>query len=84
MTEPRRAAKETRHWFNFLEILQEPESPRRGKLLYDILNDEGGVEDPISVDEKYATGGVVGKDYSFDTQGSDCGYLVYPDKSKEN
>ena len=84
MTEPRRAAEETRHWFNFLEILQEPESPRRSKSLYDILNDEGGVEDPISVDEKYATGGVVGKDYSFDTQGSDCKYIVYPDKSKEN
>ena len=84
MTEPRRAAEETRHWFNFLEILQEPESPRRSKSLYDILNDEGGVEDPISVDEKYATGGVVGKDYSFDTQDSYCGYIVYPDKSKEN
>ena len=84
MTEPRRAAEETRHWFNFLEILQEPESPRRMKSLYDILNDEGGVEDPISVDEKYATGGVVGKDYSFDTQDSYCGYIVYPDKSKEN
>lgn len=84
MTEPRRAAEETRHWFNFLEILQEPESPRRRKSLYDILNDEGGVEDPISVDEKYATGGVVGKDYSFDTQDSYCEYIVYPDKSKEN
>ena len=84
MTEPRRAAEETRHWFNFLEILQEPESPRRRKSLYDILNDEDGVEDPISVDEKYATGGVVGKDYSFVAQDSGCEYIVYPDKSKEN
>ena len=85
MTEPRRAAEDDKpRWFNFLEILQEPESPRRKKSLYAILNDEDGVEDPISVDVKYATGGVVGKDYSFDTQDSYCGYIVYPDKSKEN
>ena len=84
MTEPRRAAEETRHWFNFLEILQEPESPRRRKTLYDILNDEDGVEDPISVDVQYATGGIVGEDHSFDTQDSGCEYVVYPDKSKEN
>ena len=84
MTEPRRAAEDKPRWFNFLEILQEPESPRRGKLLYDILDDEDGIEDPISVDVQYATGGVVGKDYSFITQDSDCGYIVYPDKSKEN
>ena len=84
MTEPRRAAEETRHWFNFLEILQEPKSPRRRKSLYDILNDEGGVEDPISVDEKYVTGGVVGKDYSFDPTDFDCGYVIHPDTLKEN
>ena len=82
MTEPRRAAEETRHWFNFLEILQEPESPRRRKSLYDILNDEGGVEDPISVDEKYATGGVVGED-PFDPTDFDCGYVIHPDTLKE-
>lgn len=84
MTEPRRAAEDKPRWFNFLEILQEPESPRRGKLLYDILDDEDGVEDPISVDVQYATGGVVGKDYSFVAQDSGCEYIVYPDKSKEN
>lgn len=82
MTEPRRAAEETRSWFNFLEILQEPESPRRRKTLYDILNDEGGVEDPISVDEKYATGGVVGESSYEPDLG--CGYVIHNQQDKES
>ena len=83
MIEPRRAAEETRSWFNFLKILRGPESPRRRKSLYDILNDEDGVEDPISVDVKYATGGVVGEG-PFDPTVFDCSYVIHPDTLKES
>lgn len=46
------------------------------------LGDEGGVEDPISVDGKYATGGVVGEG-PFDPTDFDCGYVIHPDTLKE-